>query len=114
MLSLNTVNEIKIFFFFEMNEWIMYFYIKCKLHPKEYFFFKKYDTSYNSIIKYIQVFYVIIFWLWLSISKTANFKLNNISLENVKSIQYLGFEIAYNGNIKAMMNDRILFFWLFL
>ena len=43
-----------------------------------------------------------------SFTKNDNFKLNDVPLENVKSIQYLGFEITYNGNLKAMLNDRIL------
>ena len=40
-------------------------------------------------------------------SKNDSFKLNGMSLENVKTYQYLGLEISYNGNIKNMITDRI-------
>ena len=40
-------------------------------------------------------------------SKNDSFKLNGMSLENVKTYQYLGLEISHNGNIKNMITDRI-------
>ena len=43
-----------------------------------------------------------------SFTKNTSFKLNNTVLENVKNFQYLGFDIAYNGNLNVMENDRIV------
>ena len=49
------------------NEWMNeYFLHKMQITVKGIF------LVYNSIVKNIQVFYVIVFWLRLSISKTAN------------------------------------------
>ena len=41
-------------------------------------------------------------------TKNESFRLNSLPIENVKTIQYLGFEISYNGNINTMINDRII------
>ena len=39
--------------------------------------------------------------------KLTTFRYNNMSLDNVQEIHYLGFNFSYNGSVQVMMSDRI-------